>query len=554
MQSAMPYGLTGIPSVQIPRSTFNRTHGHKTTFNSGYLIPFYLDEVLPGDTFNLQATLFARLSTPLFPIMDNLYMDTQFFFCPSRLLWDNFKAFMGEKDIGDATTYLIPVLDSTTYPATGFETSTLYDYLGLPTLIPTGGGGFIAPNYISALPLRAYNQIYNFWYRDENLQAELATNTGDGPDDIADYEIVRRGKRKDYFTGSLPWPQKSSTIPNVSSQFPIYPSGDATVYGTGKALTITDGTTLTGLKVNSADVVGFSVNAYNINLGAASANAAPPSNTVAYGVPAKGTLGVGTNTGLVAELTDLSYYGVVNELRTAVQIQRFYEQDARGGTRYNELVRSHFGVTFPAPIDRPEYLGGSSDMINITPIAQTSETATSPQGNLAATGTGFTKPRFVKSFNEHGYVMGIVSVRADLSYQQNMDRMWFRSTKFDFYWPTFAHLGEQPILAREIGTNFTVNDNDIFSYNERYADYRYKPSLITGVFRSNATGSLDAWHLAQDFTARPSLNPGFIVEDPPVDRIVAVTTEPQFIMDSLINLKCARPMPVVSVPGLMDHF
>lgn len=541
MQSAMPYGLTGVPSVQIPRSTFNRTHGHKTTFNAGYLIPFYVDEVLPGDTFNLQATLFARLSTPLFPIMDNLYMDTQFFFCPSRLLWDNFKAFMGEKDISDSTTYLVPVLDSTTYPAAGFDTSSIYDYLGLPTLIATGSPGFVAPNYISALPLRAYNQIYNFWYRDENLQAELAVPTDDGPDDIADYAIVRRGKRKDYFTGALPWPQKSSTIPNVSSQFPVYPSANAPVLGIGKSNQ--NYPNASGTFYESDGTTSVYANYAVVNPGSADGTVGIAGTAATSGYPS-----------ITADLASVDYYGIVNELRTAVQIQRFYEQDGRGGTRYNELVRSHFGVTFPAPIDRPEYLGGSSDMINITPIAQTSETATSPQGNLAATGTGFTKPRFVKSFNEHGYVMGIVSVRADLSYQQNMDRMWFRSTKFDFYWPTFAHLGEQTILAREIGTNFTVNDNDIFAYQERYAEYRYKPSLITGVFRSNATASLDAWHLAQDFTARPSLNPGFIVENPPVDRIVAVTSEPQFIMDSLINLKCARPMPVVSVPGLMDHF
>lgn len=537
MQSAMPYGLTGVPSVQIPRSTFNRTHGYKTTFDAGYLIPFYCDEVLPGDTFNLQATLFARLATPLFPIMDNLYIDTQFFFCPSRLVWDNFKAFMGEKDIADATTYLIPVLDSSTYPAAGFAESSIYDYMGLPTLIPTSGGGFIAPDYINALPLRCYNMIYNFWYRDENLQAEVAMNTGNGPDDIADYTILRRGKRKDYFTGALPWPQKSSTVPNVNSQFPIYGSEAfaPVIYDTTSPLVgklRLDGTgTLSGSGTLVSGSGGELVNTLTAE-----------------------NLFYDPNTTLGVDLSAESYYGIVNELRTAVQIQRFYERDARGGTRYNELVKSHFGVTFPAPIDRPEYLGGSSDLINITPVPQTSVTAATPQGNLAAYGTGFGKPRFVKSFNEHGYVIGIVSVRADLNYQQNIDRMWLKSTKFDFYWPTFAHLGEQAISLKEIGTAFTAADDATFGYQERYAEYRYKPSLITGLFRSNATGSLDTWHLAQDFSPRPSLNPSFIVESPPMDRVIAVDTEPDFIMDSVINLKCARPMPVTSVPGLMDHF
>lgn len=533
----MPYSLTGVPTINIPRSTFNRSHGFKTTFNSGYLIPFYVDEVLPGDTFNLRATMFARLSTPLFPFMDNLYMDTQFFFCPMRLLWDNFKAFMGEKDVGDATTYLIPVLDSATYPAAGFDISTIYDYMGLPVLIPTSAPGFAAPDYINALPFRAYNQIYNFWYRDENLQTEIPLSTGDGPDDIADYDILRRNKQKDYFTGALLWPQKSSTVPNVSSQFPVYGSSSF-------AAVITDATSPNNAlwRVETTGALSGAGGIQSDGVGTVE-NASTADDLF---LDPNGTLGV--------NLANETYYGIVNELRTAVQIQRFYERDARGGTRYNELVRSHFGVNFPAPIDRPEYLGGSSDLINTTPVAQTSQTDTSPQGNLAAYATGFAKPRFVKSFNEHGYVIGIVSVRADLNYQQNLDRMWTRQTKFDFYWSTFAHLSEQPVLNREIGTSFTVADDQVFGYQERYAEYRYKPSLITGVFRSAAPASLDAWHLAQDFSVRPSLNQGFIQENPPVDRIVAVNTEPQFILDSVINLKCARPMPVTSVPGLMDHF
>jgi hypothetical protein len=544
MQSAMPRGLTSIPSVKIPRSTFNRTHGYKTTFDAGYLVPFYCDEVLPGDTFNLNATLFARLSTPLHPTMDNMYMDTQFFFVPNRIIWDNFKAFMGETRDAYATSYLIPVLDSTTYPAAGFASGTIYDYLGLPVLIPNTAPGFIAPTYINALPLRALNSIYNFWYRDQNIQVELPTNTGDGPDDMADYALFRRGKQKDYFTGALPWPQKSSTLPNVASQFPIY-GAPAPVTGIGKA--------------NNATWTGASVNVYETG-NATPVNYPINDNFIVDPAAANDQLAIRQDAGganypaIYAQLNNASMYGIVNELRTAVQIQRFYERDARGGNRYSELVYSHFGVTFPAPIDRPEYLGGSSDMINITPVAQTSKTDTSPQGNLAGYGTGFTRPRFTKSFNEHGYVIGLVSVRADLNYQQNIDKMWTRSTKFDFFWPTFAHLGEQPVMCREIGTSFTIGDDNVFGYQERYAEYRYKPSLITGLFRSAAAGSLDSWHLAQDFTVRPSLNPSFIQSNPPIARIVAVPAEPNFIMDSVVNLKCARPMPVISVPGMMDHF
>lgn len=541
MQSAIPSSLTGVPTVTTPRSTFNRSHGFKTTFNEGYLVPFYVDEVLPGDTFNMHATIFSRMSTPLFPIMDNLHLDTQFFFVPSRILWDNFKAFMGEKDIGDTSTYLIPVLDATTYPSTGFDIGSIYDYVGLPVLIPDSGGGFVAPNYINALPFRAYNMIYNFWYRDENLQSEIAFNTGDGPDDIADYQVVRRNKMKDYFTGALPWPQKSSTIPNVASQFPVYGVGNAPVLGIGKE-TQTYGVGPSPFYESDGTQRNYA-NYALVSDGSTDNYVAVQEDPNNAGYPF-----------VRADVEAVDYYGVVNELRTAVQIQRFYERDARGGTRYNELVLSHFGVNFPAPIDRPEYLGGSSDTINITPVPQTSQTDNSPQGNLAGYGTGFTRPRFVKSFNEHGYVIGLVSVRADLNYQQNIDRMWTKSTKFDFYWGTFAHLGEQPVFNREIGTNFTDADNGVFGYQERYAEYRYKPSLITGVFRSAAPQSLDAWHLAQDFSTRPSLNPAFIQENAPVDRIVAVDTEPQFILDSVINLKCARPMPVTSVPGLMDHF
>lgn len=514
----MSHQFSRIPSVQIQRSTFDRSHGYKTAFNAGYLIPFFVDEVLPGDTFNLDTTIFARLSTPIVPFMDNLFLETFFFYVPTRLVWDNFQKFMGEQENpGDSTDYLVP---SRSYPDTGIAVGSLGDYFGLPT----GVKGIS----VNVLPFRAYNLIWNEWFRDENLQDSLPVARGDSGDPT-EYNIVRRGKRHDYFTSCLPWPQKGESV-----DVPI----SAEIVADGP-LFLTDG---------SEHYKGIFANGENVFQGA-NGNYTPPSlGTAENGLRYYGGLRVGNST--QSPIT-------INDLRTAFQIQRLLERDARGGTRYTEILRSHFGVVSPdARLQRPEFLGGGSSRININPVQQTSATdTTSPQGNLAAYGVVASRNHsFTKSFVEHGYIIGLVNVRADLTYQQGLNRLWSRRTKFDFYWPVLAHLGEQSVLNKEIYAQGTAADDEVFGFQERYAEYRYKPSQITGKLRSSDPQSLDVWHLSQYFESLPKLNDEFIQDNPPINRVLAVQNEPQFIMDAYFNLKCTRPMPLYGVPGLVDHF
>lgn len=552
--------FSDAPAMYMRRTKFDRSHVYKTTFDSGKLIPVFVDEVLPGDTTRMSVNYFARLATPIKPIMDNIYLDWFFFFVPNRLVWEHWQNFCFEQeDPDDKTDYVIPTV-SATGNSKNVYIGSLWDYFGLP--VNTSGN----ISGISALPFRGVYLIWNEWFRDENLQKSVKIQKGDTNEVLdssrssdqpawvftTDTNIVPglacppRGKRHDYFTSALPWTQKGPGVSvGLAGTAPVGLNSDAKVVPN----TVSQ-------YFNQAGVTSLKTPLQGVN----AAFTTTPSSTETV-LNLQTPISVSAQKGIADNFyvnLDASSIFTINSLRTAFQMQKFYERLARGGSRYTEVLRSFFGVVSPdARLQRPEFLGSFTKMVNVNPIAQTSATdTTSPQGNLSAYGVTAAKFHgFTKSFVEHGYIIGFVCARADLTYQQGINKMWLRSTVYDFYWPTFAHLGEQAIELREIYAQGSAADTTVFGYQERYAEYRYKPSQITGKFRSSVVnGSLDKWHLSQFFKNAPTLNEEFIVENPPIERIIAVPSEPEFLLDVGFRYTTVRPMPMFGTPGLVDHF
>lgn len=548
------HSFAQIPQVNIPRSKFDRSFTIKDTFDFDYLIPFYVDEILPGDTFNVNVSVFARLATQKVPIMDNMYVDYFFFFVPNRLVFDNWEKLNGfQENPDDTTDYLMPTLTTT---GEQFEVDTIYDKFGLPTDVT----GVPVDN---TLPLRAYNLIWNEWFRDQNLQDSVSVPKDNGPDAIADFMLLKRGKRHDYFNSCLPFPQKGPTVElPLGTSAPILASTVLNPKTTNSDLqfSIDNGT-------QNFTITGVNGSATIQKPGAGFSN--PGSNDFRWG---NNNTSAGLEirvadieSTLTADLSDATA-ATINALRQAFQMQSLFELDARGGTRYVEVLRAHFGVISPDfRLQRPEFLGGGESKINVHPVAQTTPviSASTPQANLASfatTSATGNKIGFTKSFVEHGYVIGLACARADITYQQGLNRMWSRKTRYDFFWPKLQEIGEQAVPYKEIYTQGSAGvtpgetDEDTFGYQERYGEYRNRLSEIHGKFRSTYATSLDYWHMAEEFESLPQLNDEYIVQNTPVDRAIAVPSEPHLLFDAWINQKCARPMVSYPTPASLGRF
>lgn len=529
-----PSRFAMVPRSDVPRSTFRTSHSYKTTFNLDYLVPFHVDEVLPGDVHQGKVVIFARLANLLFPLMDHMEVETFFFFVPSRILWDNWTRMMGEQDNpASSIAYTVPQCAMNT---SGFLVGSVFDYFGLPTVGQVAAGG---TGSVNALPLRAYNLIYNQWFRDEDLQNSVTAPTTDGPDAAATYSLLKRNKKHDYFTSCRPWPLKG-----------------------GVELTLPIGG-LANVKTAAAAVLSGAQS--QILWKDATAGATPTANSY-LGIGTSGGGGYGGSfspsqpvypSNLVADLSTATG-ATINAMRLTIATQQFLEKNARGGTRYTELLHNHFGVMpEDSRLQRPEYCGGGRSSIQTQAIPQTSATnltgGSTPQGSLTAQGIMADRHTFQYHAKEHGYLIGLVSVSADLTYQQGLPRMWSRQTRYDFYWPTFAHLGEQAVLNKEIYYRGDANDDLVFGYQERWAEYRYRPSRITGLFKSTSALNIDEWVAAEQFTSLPTLGSTFIQYNTPGTRIFAAgatSANVQVLLDSVFDIKCTRPLPTYSVPGL----
>lgn len=527
------YTFSNAPSVSVPRSTFDLSHGHKTAIDAEYLYPIFFMEVLPGDTIQCKPAVFGRLATPQTPYMDNLWIDYFFGFCPYRIVHANFKKVMGEVSPSESGEFYLPQMTS---PAGGYAEQSLFDYFGLPTKVE----GMTH----QSLPLRAYKQFWNDWFRRPHVQDILPLSLSDGPDDPADFTLLKRNKKHDYFAGALPAAQAGDpvTLP-IGGIAPVVPAAS------NPNATLDMG--LAGIQPLRASTA-FGLSGTNTAL-----------------VPGTDSVNVGQNvaapwsyTGMEADLSSATA-ATVNSIRLAFQTQRFLEREMRSGNRYTEILRSFYGVTSEDQrLQRVELLSVGKTYLNASAVPQTSNTVTggddaSPQGNLAAYATTGGEPAgFVKSFTEHGCIIGLANLRATLSYQEGLHRDWSRRSRFDFAWPVFAHLGEQEIKNKEIQARGDANgDDDPWAFQERYAEYRYRPTMITGRFRSNATQSLEFWHFSEYFGASfPSYNESFLQESPPIQRVLAVQDEPFCILDMHFQVKATRPLPTYSVPGMIDHF